>query len=1086
MKKLGVLLLMLLFVAHFLPGKTYAQTVTTAAINGRIFDAKGVSLPGATVIVTEVRSKTYYGTVSDNAGFYRIPNMNVGGPYEIAVSYLGYQTFVKNDIFLALGQTYKLDVKLEEKTLTLPDVVVTATMSPESALIDGNRTGAETYINNRNIQNLPSITRSLADYIRLTPQASVNGSTGEISIAGVNNRYNRISFDGAVNNDVFGLSASGTNGGQTGVNPISLDAVDQFQVNVAPYDVRQGGFAGASINAVTRRGTNKFEGSVYMLYRDENMAGKTPGKLKEGEKREKLDDFSSQTYGLRVSGPIVENKLFFFLNAELQRDETPQPFDMKDYTGNSNLEDFHAFSDKLSEYGYNPGNFANNTKKLESEKMLARIDWNINSNHKMTIRHSYVDSRATSPNRSNKTNINYFNNGYFFPSITNSSAIELRSNWNRMSNNLVIGYTRVEENRDYLGDKFPAIRIYDGLGTIWAGSERYSTGNELTQEVLTLNENFSYYLGAHTLTMGLNAEYTSVYNLYIRNAFGYYTFNNLDDFLSGNPASIYERSYSLLDQVIGDGSKAAVDVKTLNNSIYAQDEWQLRDNLKLTFGIRFNLNHYLNSPDAGANEAVWKGFNDTIIPKIEKYYDLDGAKLGKMPKPSLSIDPRIGFNWDVFNDKQTQVRGGTGLFTSRIPLVWTSGSFINNGVTIGSLYSRGSIPFIPDWDNQYMPSDLGLSDGIPSGQLDLFSENFKNPQVLKTSLAVDQKLPWFGLIASVEGIYTKNINNVIYYNVNQIPATETVNSGPDNRPYYDANTKIDNRFTQILLGTNTNKGHSYNLTFQLTKPEEKGFYGTVSYTFGRSKVMNEANSSQNISQWKYMENINGLNNIDLSYSDFDLGSRVMTFISYKFEYGKHFASTFSLVYNGQSGRRYSYVYNDNWGQFNGENQDVENLIWIPKDQSEINLIDIVKTNGEVITAAQQWENLNSFIESDKYLRENRGSYAERNGARLPFESIIDLRFVQDFYLKFGETRHNLQLTLDIFNFTNLLNREWGMRRYVNYDACQLIKYVGTDADGKAQFNYEGSDDVEKIYNLTDGNIYGSRWSAQIGIRYIFN
>ncbi|MBG0782322.1 MAG: TonB-dependent receptor [Bacteroidales bacterium] len=1060
----------------------FAQGTTTSGMNGRVFDNAGETLPGATVVVLDLPTGTQFGTVTDASGYYRIPNMNVGGPYKVTVSFVGFQPYVKDDIFLTLGQTLKLDVKLSESAITLADVEVVASLND---IFDGNRTGAETYVSNAEIGKLPTLSRSIGDFVRLTPQASVSGGTGAIIVAGINNRYNAISFDGAVNNDVFGLAASGTNGGQTGGTPISLDAIDQFQIVIAPYDVRQGGFAGASINAVTRRGTNEFEGSAYMLYRNESLAGKTPGK--DIEDRTKLDEFTAKTYGMRVGGPIIKNKLFFFLNAEFQRDETPQPFSFADYTGNATEADLQAFAAKLQGYGYDPGGFINNTRELNSDKFLARFDLNISKNHKLTLRHSYTKSTSIGANRSSSRTINFYNNGVLFPSTTNSTALELKSNWNTMSNNLIIGYTTVRDQRDQMGDKFPYLIIYDGPATIYAGSEPYSTGNQLDQDILTINNNFTIYKGAHTVTFGVNIEYGSTYNLFMRQAFGQYRFNSLADFMSDAPAVRYDRGYSLVDNIVGDGSAAAADFRTMQYGLYLQDEWQINDKFKVTAGLRFDVPQYLDTPNAGSNQAVWDDFNNNTIPLIESFgYDLKDAKIGEMPKAYVSVNPRLGFNWDVYGDQTTQLRGGIGLFTSRLPLVWPGGSYTNNGVTVGGVFYRGDVDFRPQWDNQYTATDFGQADAIPSGQVDLFAKDFKNPQVLRTSLGLDQKLPWWGLIGSVEAIYTKNINNVIYYDVNQKPAYgTTVNNGPDHRPYYPGE-RIEGNYTRIIYGTNTNEGYTYNLTAQVTKPLSKGLSGTLAYTFGRATSLNDGTSSQNSSQWRYMENVRGLNHLDRSYSDFDLGSRVLAFLSYRIEYANNFATTLSLVYNGQSGQRYSYVYNDR-GYLNGEGENPGNLIWIPANQSQINLIDMLDDDGNVTkTAAQQWADLNSFIESDKYLSDNRGDYAARNGSRLPFESVIDLKLVQDFFINASGKRHTLQLTLDIFNFTNLLNSEWGIRRYITNDALQLVDYLGTDADGKAMFNYSGPADVEEVYNVSDVGIYGSRWTGQVGIRYIFN
>ncbi len=1086
-KNLFNLLLIALFMAF---GQiAMAQGTTTSGINGRIFGTDNETLPGATVVAMEDQTGSKYGTVTDANGYYYLPNMNVGGPYTVTITFVGYEPFVKEGIFLQLGQTLKIDANLSEKSQEIEGVEIVAV---QNDVFDGNRTGAETFISTDEIQKMPTIERSLADYVRLTPQASVS-SEGGISIAGMNNRYNAISIDGAINNDVFGLSATGTNGGQTGATPISLDAIDQFQITLAPYDVKQGGFAGASINAVTRRGTNEFKGSAYAFYRNQDLAGKTPGKI-EAEDRTKLAEFTAKTYGMRLGGPIIKNKLFFFVNAEFQRDETPQPFEFSNYRGNSTQADIDKFITKLNDYNYNPGGYLDNTSKLESDKILARLDWNISEHHKLMLRHSYTKSTSTSPSSSTNTSINFFNSGVYFPSTTNSTALELKSNWNKYSNNFIVGYTTVRDQRDPMGDKFPAIQIYDGDGTIYAGSEPYSTANQLDQDILTVTNNFSAYYGAHTLTFGVNYEHYKTYNLFMRKAFGEYRYSTMDDFLNNAPAYQYERGYSLVDDIVGDGSAAAADFASAQIGFYVQDEWQITDNFKLTAGIRFDIPQYLDEPNAHGHQNIWDGFNDTTMAKLHAYgYNTYGAQAGKMPKTQVLINPRLGFNWDVFEDKTTQIRGGVGMFTSRLPLVWPGGAYTNNGITVGGVYWRSSwgipIEFRPGWDNQYTAQDFGQSDPMPSGQMDLFSEDFKNPQILRSSIAVDQKLPW-GMVGTLEAIYTKNINNVLYYNLNQKPAGGAyINEGtdyPDKRPYYPGES-IEPAYTRIILGTNTGDGYSYNITAQLAKQFDNGFEGSLAYTFGRAKSINDGTSSQNSSQWRYMETVQGLNHLELSYSDFDLGSRIMAFVSYKAEYARNFATTIGLYYNGVSGQRYSYVYNDR-GNLNGEGENAGNLIWIPNSIDEINLVPIKDDEGNITkTVDQQWADLNAFIESDDYLKENRGSYAVRNSSRTPFESIIDLRLAQDFYIMAAGKKHLLQVTFDIFNFTNFLNKDWGARQYVTYGAYGLVKYEGMhEGTLTPEFTYDGPTSRDEIFNVNDSGINSSRWQAQIGVRYTFN
>jgi hypothetical protein len=897
----------------------------------------------------------------------------------------------------------------------------------------------------------------------------------------MNNRYNAISIDGAVNNDVFGLAASGTNGGQTGGTAISMDAIDQFQVTLAPYDIRQSGFAGASINAVTRRGSNEFEGSAYWFIRNQSIAGKTPYAVYEGQddfEPAKLDDFSSNIYGMRLGGPIIKDKVFFFFNAEFQREQTPQPYDFAGYNGDSDQDDLNGLSNFLiNEYGYDPGGYLNNQRELNSNKILARIDFNISKEHKLMLRHHYTYNESIGPRRSSNYSINYYNNGVYFPSTTNSFAGELKSNWDRYSNNMIIGITRVRDSRDPMGDNFPAVRIYDGDGTIYFGSEPYSTANQLDQDVYTITDNFNIYKGAHTITVGANFEYSHTYNLFMRKNFGEYRFLNMDDFLNNDevPAYQYERGYSLVDDVTGDGSKAAADFNMMVFGLYGQDEWQTTDDLKLTFGLRIDIPIFLTQPNAVAG---W----DTTAAKVEAAgFDLEGAKAGQMPKPQFLFSPRIGFNWDINGEEKTQLRGGIGVFTSRAPLVWPGGSYTNNGMTVGGVYQRSSwgtpIWFIPQWDQQYTATDFGASDPIPSGQMDLFAENWKFPQMLRTSVAVDQKLPW-GMVGTLEFIYTKTLNNVLYYNVNQTPTDGTL-SGADNRPHYPG-TKVESAYTRIMLGTNTNVGNAFNITAQLQKQFSKGFLGSVSYTFGRATVLNDGTSSQNSSQWRYMENVNGLNHLDESISDFDLGSRVVAFLSYRAEYGNNFASTFSIYYEGISGRPYSYVYNDR-GDVNGEGENAGNLIWVPANSGEIMF------EGSPEEQTQQWNDLDDFIKNDDYLKDHRGQYAERNAARLPFEHILDFKFIQDFYINAGSSRHTLQLTFDIFNFANLLSNKWGVQRYVSNTAYQLIKFEGYAEDARGDwaptFSYDKPDG--DIWNIDDSGVRSSRWQGQIGVRYIF-
>ena len=598
-------LLMLCFMA--LSVFALGQGVTSSAMNGKITDEDGAPLPGATVMAVHQPTGSEFGNISDTDGRFRIANMNVGGPYTVTITFVGFDPIIKQGIYLELGQIYKLNTSLSESVTQLEGVVVTA----RGELFDGNRTGAGTVVSTEAIAQAPTVTRSLQDYTRLTPQSS--NATGGISIAGMNNRYNSIYIDGAVNNDVFGLASSGTNGGQIGISPISVDAIDQLQVVVAPYDITKGGFAGGGINAVTRSGSNKIEGSAYYYFRNESLAGEDPFDDKSLEPK-KLDEFSAKTYGLRIGGPIIKNKAFFFLNAEIQDDQTPRPFDVNSYVGNSTAADLDGLGSFLqSSYGYDAGGYGNQTSTLKGTKILGRFDFNLGKNHKLTLRHSYNKGESNSPGNSRSNSIRFGGTGIYFPSVTNSTALELKSSFgNNMSNNLIIGYTNVKDDRDPVGDAFPFVRINDGSGEIRLGSEEFSTANFLQQKIFTITDNLNIYKGNHTFTVGTHLEFFDINNVSIRQNFGSYDYATLADFLDNQNTSFtdFDRSFSLVDQTTGDETAAAAKFNAMQLAFYAQDEWQTTDNFKLNLGLRIDIPIFTTTP--ASNDY----FNGTTTPLL--------------------------------------------------------------------------------------------------------------------------------------------------------------------------------------------------------------------------------------------------------------------------------------------------------------------------------------------------------------------------------------------------------------------------------------------------------------------------------------
>ncbi|MAU26087.1 MAG: TonB-dependent receptor [Muricauda sp.] len=1076
----------LVFAALLVSATVFSQGVTTSSIGGKVTDNNGEPLPGASVVAVHVPSGTVYGAATDFDGYYRISGMRTGGPYKITISYVGYNDDAKEGVYLNLGQTTTINSQLAESATALDEVVVTAV---GDGVFGANKTGTETNISQRQVATTPAASRSLADFVRLTPQAQLSeGDDGfSISLAGQNNRYNAIYIDGAVNNDVFGLAGSGTNGGQTGVNPLSVDAIETFQINIAPFDVRQSGFSGGSINAITRSGSNEFEGSAYYFTRNEDLAGKTPPDLVgDGEEREKLADFSANTYGVRLGGPIIKDKLFFFINYERAETEIPQPFNFSNYTGRSSRADLENLSNFLqSTYGYNPGIFNNNTRTLESNTLVAKIDWNINENNNLSLRHSYVGAENLEARNSGNRNIGFINGSEFFESNTNSTALELNSRFgNKFSNNLVVGYTAVRDDRDPFGDPFPTVDIQDGDGTISFGSEPFSTANLLNTDYLTITDNFEIYAGRHTVTLGANLEFATIKNLFFAFNYGDYTFEDqfddngvlissgLNQFLTGQDADVYQHGYSLVGNgAVGDESSGSADFKTFQAGFYVQDDVQVTDDFKVSIGARIDIPSW---KDGTVNED----FNTRTVALLEAAgKDLQGARVGQGVGTAM-FAPRLGFNWDVNGERTTQIRGGLGVFTSRLPLVWPGGTYNNNGVTGGFMFEFGQ-PFEPNVENQF--EDPAPGSGGLGGNIDLIAEDFKLPQVMKYNIAIDQKLPWWGLIASADFLYTDVITDIYYENLN-LKGPVGFYQGADNRPFYDRRDEIDPTYGRIILASNTGGGNATNLTFTLRKPFENGFAGSISYTYGESNKIFDGTSSQNSSQWRNILTVNGKNspNLPVTRSDFALGNRIVADASYQISWNDNVKTTVGLLYSGFQGSPYSFSYNEGRDLLNDDSRD-NALIYIPRNASEIQFA------GTEAEQAAQWQQLDTFINSIDYLRENRGKYAERNAVRGPWSHIVDLKLLQDFSINWGNKKHTLQLSADIFNFTNFLNKDWGKLKFIRSEVSPLTTVSTGDtpvfAINQGVMNDDGTPNFEE---LDDFGIQSSRWQAQLGVRYIFN
>ncbi len=1066
-----------------------AQGVTTSSITGQLTDAAtGDPLIGATVQAVHNPSGTTYGNVTDVDGFFRLPGLRVGGPYTITATYVGYEPIIQEGVNLNLGQGYTFNRKLGSTGVNLESVTV---VGNRSEIFDGKRTGQETSISEQQINVLPTVSRSIADFARLNPLAKIDeGDDGfGIQIAGQNNRFNAIYIDGAVNNDAFGLAGSGTNGGQTGVSPISLDAVEQFVVATAPYDIRQSGFAGGAISAVTRSGTNNIEGSAYYLFRNDGLTRDNGFTSEDGYTFPNLNEFSAKTYGARLGGPIVKDKVFFFVNAELQRDETPQVFDLDNYRGDVGANEIAELRNFVSsQYGYELGAYNNNTSFLNSDKIIGKLDFNLSPTNKLSLRHSYVFAENLEARSSSASGIRFLNGSEYFTSTTNSTAVELNSIFDNMANNLTIGATFVRDDRDPFGNPFPVVNIQDGAnGSIQFGGEPFSTANLLNQDVVTVRNDLSIYQGAHNILVGVNAEFFSAGNLFIRQNYGDYDFNGIGDttglqqFLLGLPASRFERSFSQVDNVSGDESAAIAELNQTLLGFYIQDEYTVSDQLRITGGLRLDL------PIWPSDVPVNNSFNNELTPQLESLgYNLEGARTGQFIKTQVAFSPRLSFNYDVIGDQTLQMRGGIGVFTSRIPLVWPGGAYNNYGFNVGGVRIDDEVVFNADVNSQE-PGEINVDDPAPSGQIDLFAENFKLPQTTKINLAVDYQLP-LGVIMTVEGLYTKFHNYVRYQRLDLDPTVQRRLTGsPDNRVYYPSSPFLDTPYNGIYLGTNTDKGYSWNGSVVFQKPYTNGFQGTVGYSYGDSYSLFDGTSSQNSSQWRGYYNPEGRNNEGpVQRSTFAAGSRIFGNVAYTLT-GDNTNQTFSIFMNGQSAGAYTYVVGSNNRSFvNDGGFDFNEVAYIPASADDLNL---VESNG--MSPAEQYEILDQFINNDNYLSNNRGQFAERNSNWAPFKTIFDARFLQEFKVNTGSNTNILQFSVDVFNLNNLLNKEWGHINSLGFGTYNLVFLDDIDADGVP--TYTVNRDIlngvqpDEVYNdiLDDSGLRSSRWTMQLGVRYIF-
>lgn len=1107
-----------------------AQGVTTSSISGVVTDDKGDALPGATVVAIHTPSGTRYGITTNATGRYTFPAVRIGGPYDITVTFVGYQTLKRELASADLGVPAVANFQVTEEGKQLSEIVVRA----QGSIIDAERAGASTNFKKESFERLPTLNRSFQDFSVLTPQAGPGFSFG-----GRSNLYNNFSIDGATSNNVFGLSA--LPGGQSNAQPVSVDAIQEISVQLSPYDVSQGAFTGAGVNAVTRSGTNQIQGSAYYFTKSDKLAGKSiagvelPALQRPG--------FTYDNYGARIGGPIIKNKLFFFGNFERETATSPgvlypygqltgttanQPGSSLPGQTTVNPEtDLQRLSDFLTNTGtnktwtFNPGTYGNFDVPQQSTKFLAKIDWNINDNNKLTIRYNQLNAYRDVPpsgsggflagppgGRSNSVNTLPFSNSYY-RILNNLYSVfgEVNSSFGqgKFANNLQVGYNIFRDTREQGGGgavtAFPTVDILgpNGQNLTSFGADPFTPNNRLDQDVIQVNDKFDAFLGDHTFTIGTANEFYKFYNVFTQVVNGIYQYSSITSFIDNvtapAPANAPTRFYQQYSALAGNPAPAA-DFRASQLGFYAQDAFSGIKNLRLTLGLRVDIPIYAKGSGLFRNEGV----EALTFGNNEKLY------VDKLPETTPLFSPRLGFNYDVLGNKSLQVRGGVGIFTGRVPFVWISNQLSNNGVFFNTINATTTsatnpvsttagpsptntvnTPFSPNI-NQFVP---GTVTAASTFALNVTSPNFKFPQVLRTNIGIDKTLPG-GFVATAEVIYTKDVNAVYIRDANLRPPVGTL--AGDGRPLYGTDLLLNRNVTQALVQDNTNKGYAISLTGQIQKTTGR-YHGSLAYTYTDSKDLNAQSGSTAGGLLTSNPYVTDINAPTLGYAANWTPHRVVGYIDYRFDYAKFFATTLSLIYEGRNAGNFSYTYGGNNIAPNGLTNAGTNLIYVPRNQSEILLTTTNATDTR--TTQQIWEQLNSYIEQDSYLKTRRGQYAERGAALTPWANFLNFRALQDFYVKTGKSRNTIQVSLEVFNVLNLIKSDWGIVK--SAARTNILNFVGyetpntaTGTTGRPIYQFATNPDNSPLSNSYVNNqsvsngTTTSRWQLQVGLRYIFN
>ncbi len=1086
-KKLHLLIAMLMLMVS----SAMAQ-VTTSSLAGKVI-ADGDDVIGATIEAVHKPSGTRYTAVTNAKGMFSINGMRVGGPYQVKITYIGYETKTVEGVTLQLAETYNLNTSLSEDAQQLGEIVVNA----KATKFTTEKTGATTNISNQQILNMPTVSRGITDITRLSPY----GGNG-MSFAGSDGRTANFTVDGANFNNNFGLNDALPGGG----SPISIDAIEELQVVISPFDVRQTNFIGGGVNAITKSGTNTFKGTGYIYHQNENMRGDAVNGEQIAGARDKD---RKTTYGFTFGGPILKDKLFFFVNGEMStiptvanrwRASEDGKADADKYISRASYSDLELVSNHVREkYGYNTGSWTNFPADENNYKMLARIDWNINDMHKLAVRYNYTKNRywntpsATSMDggtrmsgaRASQYAMTYANSMYSMDNLVHTVALDLNSRLtDNLSNQFLATYSKIDDVRGSESDEFPFIDILkDGQNYISLGYELFSYKNAVHNTTWNIKDDVTYYNGNHKITGGVSFEHQMADNVYLRNGTGYYRYTSLEDFINGGAPEQVNLTYGY------DGETApAVRVRYNKLGVYAQDEWNITPAIKLTYGLRLD-GLFFNNGDLMTNKAIYD-------------LDYDGRHIdtGKWPSSNIIVSPRLGFTWDVLGDKSLKVRGGSGLFSGRLPLVFftnmpsASGmmlqnAWVNGTGAKGSLKTdmsqfagglvtdaNGKASFAALYD-KFMelgfPSTISPEDGTLNSTISAVDPDFKMPQVWKTSLAIDYSIPVsFPFTVTAEGIFNKTINGVTIsdWSIPSVGGFAHLN-GADNRPIYPDGFRT-NPAAFVLENTNKGYGWSANLTVNAQPTEWLSLMAAYTHTVSKELTGLPGNNAE--SAFTYVPTSEGPNNIKLHNSQYVTPDRIIASATAHDKSGNHY----SLIYETWRGSsKESYMTTND---MNGDGYPYD-AVFIPTDAQVANGEFRFKTDDDR-------DRFMAYVNNNDYLKNHKGEYAEGYSVYSPWVHRVDFSYKHDFKVNVAGAKNTLQLSLDVKNVLNLFNSSWGVSKYLNPEIgsdARILKYEGVDAEGFATFSTPSAINGNTKTWVPNHGI-GQCWYASIGIKYIFN